>query len=88
MSEDVAPYGFDDWLSKLERASRTSPIDWDQIRGVQQMLSVEARTQEQKSAVEALKQAFDRPGIERARTQIERTFLNGKPGADGWPRRF
>ena len=78
----------EDWIAVIRNAILRTPIDWDAIRGAKVRLRVEARTNEQKSAVEILLRASDRPGIERAASAVERAFLEAKPGADGRPRRF
>ena len=87
----MPPYGYpahaDDLIAKIGDAVRRTPINWAAIRGVYLSLSGDARTDEQKSAVDSLKHASDRPGVERAATAVQRAFLEGKPGANGWPRR-
>jgi hypothetical protein len=78
----------DDWIAEIRDAIRHTPIDWDAIRSAKVSLRVEARTIEQKSAVETLMLASDRPAVQQAASAIERAFLEGMPGDDGWPRRF
>ena len=85
MSEDVPPYGVEAWLTRIRDAVNQAPIDWNAIRGASMSLDGEARTKEQKTAVEQLKSEVS--AVQRAVSAVEQTFLDGKPGIDGWPRK-
>jgi hypothetical protein len=87
MSEDVPPHGVEAWLTRLRNGVNQAPIDWNAIRGASMSLDGEARTKDQKTAVEQLKRASEGSAVQRAVSAVERTFLDGKPGIDGWPRR-
>ena len=49
---------------------------------------MKTQTNDQKSAVAELKRASDHRSAAIAASAIERTFLQGKPDAAGWPRKF
>jgi hypothetical protein len=76
------------WIAEIGEGCHREPIDWNAIRGASMSLDAEARTKEQKFAVEQLKRSSNRPEVERALIGVQQAFLDGRPGADGWPRRF
>ena len=73
------------YLDRVSDACNKRPPDWDAIRSAAMSLDLEARTQQQKDAVQRLKQASTIGAATRAAESISRAFLDGKPGADGWP---
>ncbi len=75
-------------IADVERACESEPPDWDLIRSATMSLDTAASTPEKKAAVERLKRAGDRHRVRRALDAVRRAFLSGKPGPDGWPRRF
>jgi hypothetical protein len=88
MSEDVAKsYSVDGWLTRIGNTVAATPIDWSAIRCATTSLEGEARTKDQKAAVEELKRAAEGTTVQRAASAVERAFLDGKLGADGWPRK-
>jgi hypothetical protein len=78
----------DECIDQISQASRRDPIDWVAIRAVAIRIETEARTEEQKVAADKLKRASDVTRVSMALGAIQRAFLQGKPDADGWPRRF
>jgi hypothetical protein len=67
MSEDVTnTYSVEAWLTRIRNAVGVTPMDWDAIRGATMSLEGEARTKEQKAAVETLKRASHDQGVLRA----------------------
>jgi hypothetical protein len=82
------PSLIDEAIAQIHEATRRQPIDWSAIRGAAMTLDREARTTEQKAAVEQLKRAADSTRVSMAVIAIERAFLQGKSGDDGWPRKF
>lgn len=84
----VAPLTSVDALVDQIRRAAADSIQWDAIRGAAIDLDVRAQTQEQIAAVAKLKSVSDSISVLRATCAVERAFLDGKPGVDGWPRRF
>jgi hypothetical protein len=69
------------------QASREKP-DWGEVESVRMHLDLEANTKPQKEAVAGLRHALQRGNLAMIAQQIQKAFLDGTPGADGWPRKF
>ena len=82
------PNLIDEAIAQIQEACSRQAIDWDAIRGAAMNLDKEARTKDQKAAVARLKRAHDSHSVALAASGIEQAFLQGKPGADGWPRKL
>lgn len=79
-------WSIDGRIARIRQACAADPIDWNAIRGAAIGLDREAKTKDQKAAVQQLKDAADQRQILMAVGSIQRAFLQGKPDADGWPR--
>lgn len=75
-------------IGQIRKAVGAVPLDWDLIRSAAISLDIQSETKQQVAAVEKLKSAADLMSVLRATLAAERAFLQGKPGADGWPRNF
>jgi hypothetical protein len=82
------PTLIDECLARIQQACVQEPIDWGEIRGATLSLDSQATTKDQKLATEKLKRATDKHQVYMAAQRVERAFLDGKPDADGRPRRF
>ena len=84
----VAPLSSVAALVDQIRKAAAHPIQWDLIRAAAMDLDMRAQTNEQIAAVTKLKSLSDSMRVIQATFAIERALLEGKPGVDGWPRRF
>ncbi len=82
------PNAIEQHVADIREACRHEPINWAVIRNATSDLSRAGQTADQQSAIKDLARATYRHAVERAANAIERAFLDGTPGADGWPRRF
>lgn len=85
----MKPTEIDRIVAILREAAAHEPIDWDVIRG--ECLTLDghhAQTEAERKAVHRLRAAEDRTQLRFAISAVERAFLDGKPGLDGWPRRL
>jgi hypothetical protein len=78
----------DDAVARIFDACAKEPIDWSTITGASLGLDAIANTKPQKDAVLTLKRASSKTQVQLAVSAIKRSFLDGKPDVDGWPRRF
>jgi hypothetical protein len=78
----------DKLISLARTASRALPVDWGMIRIVELTLMGLARNDREKLALADLGRAGFTYEIMAALSLVERTFLEGKPDANGNPRHF
>ena len=88
-NETPKPLTFiDECIEKIYLACCCDPVDWPAIRGIAMQIEMQAKTKGQKDAAYELKRAADVTRVHMTVHMIQRTFLHGKPDADGWLRRF